>query len=140
MVPERWAGRVMEALLRVRAARGGHIHSVTNDEIVTAVLLELRVGTFKEGNLNIFKRYSFDTFRCHVCNHVLPVGAHAPDTVEHLSHHRRQVRQALNPDCHYTDDWRYSDEPTEEEVRQEDERITRLEQEARKGFHQEVRR
>lgn len=139
-VPEGWAARVMEAFIRVRNEYGGRMHDILADDVVTKVLLELRIGKFLPGNLNMFKRYTFDTFRCHLCNTVLPPGAHAPDTTAHLSLHRNQVKQALRPEARFTDDWEHTDEPTEEEVRQEDERITGLEQKARAGFYQEVRR
>lgn len=135
--PDHFAARVMQSYLRCH--QPGQL--LWDDALITAILLDMRVGTFKEGNLNIFQRYTFDVFRCHVCNHVLPMGARAPDTTKHLHLHRMQVKQALKPEARFTDDWEHTDhEPTEEEVRQEDERITNAEQAARSGFYQEVRR
>lgn len=105
--------------MRVRNPSSAPTNYVS-DELISAVLLDMRVGTFAEGNKNLFKRYSFDIFRCHVCNHVLPTGSHAPHTTAHLSLHRMQVRAVLNENYRNHPDWSFTNEPTKEEVVQAD--------------------
>lgn len=135
-IPDGWAARVMESYMRKR--HPGQL--LWDDELITAILLDLRIGEFKEGNLNMFRRYCFDVFRCHVCNHVLPYGAHAPDTSAHLHLHRTQVMVVLNAGFSPEPDWSFTDEPTEEQVRQEDQRCEALSQGTGQGVLQEVRR
>ncbi len=133
--PDAFAARVMESYLRLRRPT----QLLWDDELLTAILLDIRVGTFKEGNLNMFKRYCFDVFRCHVCNHVLPIGSHAPDTTAHMTLHRHQVMAVLNATFSPDPSWEHTDEPTEEEVRQEDLRCQTLAQGTGQSF-QEARR
>lgn len=121
--PEAWAVRVMEALMSID--RSAHpIWWVSRDEVVTEVLLRMRVGEFAPHNKNAFKRYNADIFRCHICNHKLPENSRAPNTTAHLDLHRRQVRYILDPsvDC---PSWEHTDEPTEEEVRALDDQLQR---------------
>lgn len=120
--PEHWSVRVFEALLAVQPkipftfAR----RSNTEDEVVTQVLLYMRVGISNDFNVNLFKRFSADHFYCYVCGlHLKSVLNHKgaiiefPDTRGHLALHRKQVRAAIDPHINKynpPETWEHTDE------------------------------
>ena len=124
--PDEWCVRVFETAMKVTGFANRY---VLDDEYISAILLKMRIGEFKEFNLNGVKRYNRNLFRCHVCNAVLRAeNGVPPNTAAHVDMHKKQVRQALNIEGRYIDDWTYAVEPTLEEVQKLD---AELELEAR---------